>query len=218
MASVLSAHQPIAAVSTISGNQEKIQNFPELAGQTFQPGTPVVLSTASGSPLTRYAQAAVVAGPFYGISYYRGKNLASNGQGASPVFGSIGFPGGQGAVNDVVNQPLAYSIYQGAPYIDGLTLTALANLDTIFEVQVDNSTGTGVLNASLGDVGATAALAIDSTGFWYLDLNTINAGSGTTVTIVSLNPLDLVPGSFSTQQNFGKVRFVFQTASIQALA
>lgn len=219
MASVLATHAPITVVSTISGNQEKIQNYPEAAGQTFNPGTPVVLGAASGTPLVRYTTAsanATGAGSVLGISALRGKNLPSNGAGVSPTFGAIGFPGGLGAVQDVPNQPAAYSIYHGAPFIDGLTMVAIADLDTIFEIQVDNSTGAGVTAASIGDVGSVVNIVADANGWWYADLSTIG-GSPTSATIVSLNPLDFVPGSTTVQQSFGHIRIVFTTTVIQAL-
>jgi hypothetical protein len=213
MAALLTTHLPIIVVSTLSGNQEKIQNFLEASGQTFVQGTPVVLN---GSGFTTAISGTPGAGTVLGISNLRGKNLATNGAGASPVFGSIGYPGGLGAVQDVINQPAAYSIYHGAPFVDGLTNVALATLDTIFEFQVDASTGS-TYNATNALIGTAVGLTVDASGYWYADLAKNTSGTNTYITVVSLNPLDLVPGSTTTQQNNGRIRGVFQTAVIQAL-
>ena len=219
MADGLAYHDPISVVSTISGNQEKIWNYLEAAGQTFQPGTVVQKSTSGGSsgfiiastPSNGSTQLVAL-----GVTALRGKNLATNGAGASPVFGSIGYPGGQGAVQDVVNQPAAYSIYHGAPFVAGLTLVYVATLDTIFRVQVDASSG-ATYNATTALIGSTIALAKDANGWWYADLAEVNAGSYNDVNVVGIDPLDLVPGSTTTQQNFGHIWVVFTTAVIQGL-
>lgn len=215
----LSYHLPITVVSTISGNQEKIWNYLEAAGQTFQPGTVVQKSTTGGtsgyiiasSPSNGSTQLVAL-----GVTALRGKNLATNGAGASPVYGSIGYPGGQGAVQDVVNQPDAYSIYHGAPFVDGLSLVYVATLDTIFEVQVDAASG-GTYNATTALIGSTIALAKDANGWWYADLGKVDTGSYNDVNVVGINPLDLVAGSTTTQQNYGRIWVAFNTAVIQAL-
>jgi hypothetical protein len=215
----LTTHQPIGVVSTISGNQEKIWNYLEGSGQTFQPGTVVQKATTGGSsgyiiassPSNGSTQLVAL-----GVTALKGKNLASNGAGASPLYGSIGYPGGAGAVQDVVNQPSAYSIYHGAPFVDGLTLVYVATLDTIFEVQVDAS-ASSTYNATTSLIGSTIALAKDGNGWWYADLAEVNAGSYNDVTVVGINPLDLVAGSTTTQQNYGRIWVVFTTAVIQGL-
>src|ERR1700756_4583927 len=107
MAANLSTHLPIIAVGTISGNQEQIFNYLEGASQTFPGGVPVVLSSgaviACTSPLSN-------ANLTVGISIYPGHNLASAGKGASPVFGSIGFPGGSPTFGTVPNQTSAVNL------------------------------------------------------------------------------------------------------------
>lgn len=199
----LTTHLPIIPVSTISGNQEQIFNFLEGASQTFKIGTPVVISAgaviAATSPLSTTNLTC-------GISTLAGHNLASAGLGASPIFGSIGFPGGAPTVGSVVNQPSAVNLPHGSPYVDGLMGVYESVPDTIFEVQVDNSTGL-LFTASTADIGKFATLVIDASGFWYLDRNTIATTPGTlAVVILSLNPQDLVVGSSTTEVPNGRVR------------
>jgi hypothetical protein len=144
----------------------------------------------------------------------RGKNLASNGLGASPDFGSIGYPGGLGAVQDVPNQPAAYSVYHGAPFVDGLTIVQVATQDTIFEAQVDASSGT-TYNATTALIGTSVGLTVDGNGWWYADLYKSTVGTNAVAVIVSLNPQDFVAGSTTTQVNNGRVRIVFAAPVIQ---
>lgn len=214
MAALLTYHYPITPVSTISGNQEKIQHFLEAAGQTFQPGTPVSLN-GSGN-VVAYSGTPTYGPPgnILGITALRGTNLGSAGAGASPVFGSIGYPGGLGAVQDVINQPSAYSIYHGAPFVDGTSLVDVATQDTIFEAQVDASSGS-TYNATTALIGTSVGLTVDANGFWYADLAKSTVGTNAVAVIVSLNPLDLVPGSTTTQQNNGRIRIVFAATVIQ---
>ena len=206
MAANLSTHLPIIAVGTVSGNQEQIFNYLEGATQTFNPGTPVVISSgavvASTSALSSTNQ-------LVGIAMYAGHNLTSAGKGASPVFGSIGFPGGSPTFGSVPNQSSAVNLLHGSPFVDGLMPVQLALEDTIFEVQVDNSTGAS-FTASNADLGKYAALVTDANSWWYLDRNTIATSPGTLAcVIVSLNPQDLAAGSTTTQVANGRVRVRF---------
>src|SRR5208282_1839356 len=152
MAANLTTHLPIIVVQTVSGNQEEIFNYLEGATQTFNNGTPVVVSSgavvASTSALSTTNQ-------LVGIAMYAGHNLASAGKGASPLYGSIGFPGGSPTVGSVPNQPSAVNLPHGAPFVDGLMPVQLAVEDSIFEVQVDNSTGSNY-TASTSDIGKYA--------------------------------------------------------------
>lgn len=214
MAANLATHLPIIPVGTVSGNQEQIFNFLEGATQTFNIGTPIVVSAgfvvASTSPLSSTNQ-------LVGISAYPGHNLASSGKGASPVFGSIGFPGGAPTFGTVINQPSAVNLLHGSPFVDGLMPTYEALEDTIFEVQVDNSTG-AAFTASNADIGKYAALVTDASNFWYLDRNTIAATPGTLpAVILNLNPQDLVVGSVTTQVANGRVRIRFLPQASQVV-
>ncbi len=217
----LSYHNPIFPVGTISGNQEQINNLLEAGGQTFKPGTPVQIQKTSthegyvvaSTPSNGSTQVIVK-----GITYLPGKNLSSDGFGASPAFGSIGYPGGLGATQTVVNQPNAYNIYHGAPFVDGLTLVGIANLDTIWAVQVDASSGsTYNYDASLIPIGSTIGLNKDSNGWWYADLANVNSTAYADVNIVGFNVQDLNSGSLVTQQNYGTIYVVFNTSAIQGL-
>ncbi len=208
MAANLSTHLPIIAVQTVSGNQEVIFNYPEGATQTFHNGTPVLVSAgaaiASSTPLGGGSNNLLA-----GIAMYPGHNLASAGLGASPVFGSIGFPGGSPTFGTVPNQPSAVNLLHGSPFVDGLMPVQLAVEDTIFEIQVDNSTGAS-FTASTADIGKYASIITDANSWWYLDRNTLAATAGTlSCVILSLNPQDLVAGSTTTQVPNGRVRVRF---------
>lgn len=213
MAANLSTHLPIIVVQTVSGNQENIVNYLEGATQTFNNGTPVQISAgsivASTSPLSSTNLLA-------GVAMYAGHNLASAGKGASPVFGSIGFPGGAPTFGTVPNQTAAVNLLHGSPFVDGLMPVQLAVTDSIFEVQVDNSTGAS-FTASSADLGKFATLVTDANNWWYLDRNTIATVVGATVSceIISLNPQDLVAGSVTTQVPNGRVRIRFLRQSSQ---
>lgn len=212
MAAHLATHLPIVPVSTISGNQEQIFDYQEGQSQTFNNGTPVVISSgaviAATSPLS-------TTNVTCGIALLPGHNLASAGKGASPIFGSIGFPGGAPTVGSVPNQSSAVNLPHGAPFVDGLMPTAQSVGDTIFEVQVDNSTGASY-TASSADVGKYAALVTDANNWWYLDRNTIATTPGTLpCRIISLNPQDLASGSSTTQVANGRVRVRFLGAASQ---
>src|SRR5271165_1539307 len=202
----LTTHNPIFPVGTISGNQPLINNLLEGSGAVWQPGTPVQIATSvkTGYTIPSVPSNGTTQVIVKGISFLPGKNLATNGAGASPPFGSIGFPGGLGATQTVPNQPSAYNIYHGAPFIDGLSLVGIANLDTIWAVQVDASSGTTYnYDASIIYVGSTIALAKDTNGWWYADLFRPNTANYADVNIVGFNVQDLVAGSTVTQQNYG---------------
>jgi hypothetical protein len=214
MAANLSTHLPIIPISTVSGNQEQMFNYLEGASLTINTGTPVVISSgavvASTSPLSS-------TNLLVGIASLPGHNLASAGKGASPIFGSIGFPGGAPTFGSVLNQTSAVNLPHGSPFVDGLMPTYLAVEDTIFEVQVDNSTGAN-FTASTSDLGKFAALVTDANNWWYLDRNTIAATPGTLpCVIVSLNPQDLASGSVTTQVANGRVRIKFLPQASQAV-
>lgn len=212
MAALLTDHSPIIVVSTISGNQEKIQHYLENAGETFLNGTPVALD-ANGNTI---AWGGVdLTQSIIGISILAALNLATDGKGASPIFGSVGFPGGFPTVGSVQNQPSAVNLPHGAEFADGTTTVQLAVADTIFEGQVDASTG-ATYNATQAAVGTQRGLTIDATGHWYVDLAKATPGTNTAVTVVSLNPQDLVSGSTTTQINNGRVRFTFLNVVSQA--
>jgi hypothetical protein len=217
MAANLSLHLPIIPVSTISGNQEKIANFLEAASQTWPQGTVVALNGSgntiiwSGTVATSTSQ-----GTILGVSLIGGYNYASAGAGASPLYGSIGFPGGTPTFGTVLNQSAAVNLLHGSPFANGMSLVALATSDTIFEIQLDASSGT-TYNATAALVGTQIGLTKDASNFWYADLGKVTQGTNTVATVVSLNPQDLVAGSATTQVNNGRIRITFniQQTSVQ---
>ena len=218
----LTTHQPLKPISTISGNQEEFPiagttGWLEAAGQTWQQGTPVQKATTGPSngyfiastPSNGSTQVIIA-----GVAYLNGQNLASNGAGAPPaLFGSYGFPGGI-TTGSVLNQPSAVNIPHGAPFLTGIVTGGVANLDTIWEVQVDSSSG-ATFNATNTLINSTIALNIDSSGFWYADLKQINNTSYADVICVGLNPQDYVSGSLTTQVNNGRIYVTFNTAVLQ---
>lgn len=213
MAELITDHLPIIAVSTISGNQEKIQHYLENAGETFLGGTPVSLDTNGNT--TAWGGVDVTQS-IIGISMLAGLNLASDGKGASPIFGSVGFPGGSPTVPPTPqNQPNAVNLVSGTPFTDGTTTVQQAIPDTIFEAQVDASSGT-TYNPTIALVGTQRGLTIDATGHWYVDLFKATPGTNTVLTIVSINPQDFVAGSTTTGINNARVRFTFLASVSQA--
>lgn len=216
MAANLSTHLPIIPVYTISGNQEQVFNYLEGATQTFPQGVPLVISAGSVVAAT---SALSTTNLTCGISAVGGHNLASAGKGASPLYGSIGFPGGAPTTGTVINQSSAVNLLHGSPFVDGLMPVYQAVDDTVFEVQVDNSTGAS-FTASNADIGKYAALVADGAqSSWYLDRNTIAATPGTLAcVIVSMNPQDLVAGSVTTQVANGRVRIKFLPQASQLVA
>ena len=213
MAANLSTHAPITPIQTISGNQEQIINYLEGASQTFNNGTPVVVSAgaviASTSALSTTNLTA-------GIAYYAGHNLATAGKGASPLYGSIGFPGGAPTSGSVPNQTSAVNLPHGVPFVDGLMPVALANLDTVFLVQCDNSTGAS-FTPLVADAGKYAALVTDANNWWYLDRNTIATTPGTLAVVIrAVDPQSMASGSITTgiANGFYRIAFLAQASQI----
>jgi|SRR5579864_117873 len=213
----LSVHLPITAIATRSGNQEAIENILEAAGQTFLAGTPV---QTNGAGFIIPWDGATILRKIMGISLLQGFNFATAGAGASPLFGSVGFPGGEPTFGSVQGQPSAVNLLAGSVFTNGLSMVALALPDTVFEAQVDASAG-AVFNATIALQGTQLGLTIDANGTWYLDLAKNTPGANTVVTVCSgtlaLNPQDLVVGSTTTQVNNGRVRFTFNPAASAAV-
>lgn len=207
----ITTHQPIIVVSTVSGNQELIQNLLEAASQTFKPGSPVELN-GSGNVIAW--DGTTLANKILGVALVQGFNYATAGAGASPLYGSIGFPGGTPTFGTVPNQSAAVNLLHGSPFANGLSIVAINVADTLFEAQVDASGGS-TFAATTSNVGSQFGLTVDSNGFWYVDLNKSTPGTNTVLTIESLNPQDLVAGSSTTQVNNGRVRFKFLTSTQQ---
>jgi hypothetical protein len=185
MAANLTYHEPIFAVKTVSGNQEQIEGIRELAAQTFKLGTPVM---TLGGFIEAWDGTTIALG-ISGFSLTYGANLASNGKGAPGAFGSVGAPGASVTYGSVQNQPSAVNIPAGAPFTDGRTVVAIANEDTIFEGQFDNSVaGAAVVSPTI--IGNEYGMTIDASGQWYVDANKTTVGTNTVVIIVDIYPND----------------------------
>src|ERR1700683_5478412 len=117
MASNLSTHAPILVFQTTTNTTEQTQDYLEGAGQTFLNGTPVELSAGF---CIAWDGTTVVRG-ILGVSESAGFNLGSNGAGAPPSFGSIGFPGGAPTYGSVPNQTAAVNLPAGATFVTGST-------------------------------------------------------------------------------------------------
>lgn len=210
----LTTHLPIIVVGTRSGNQEAIKNILEAAGQVFVAGSPVQLNV-SGNVVPW--DGATILRKIEGVTLLNGQNFASAGQSASPLFGSIGQPGGTPVVTPAPqNQPNAFNVLAGSLFTTGLSIIALALPDIVFEGQVDASAG-GTFNATQALVGTELGLTVDGNGTWYLDLAKNTPGTNTVVKVDSLNPLDLNGTSVTTQVNNGRVRFTFNPAASAAV-
>lgn len=207
----IATHLPIQPIGTRSGNQEIIQHYLEAAGATFKAGTPVMLNGAGN---TQAWDGATVARGIAGVTALQGLNLASAGAGASPIFGSIGFPGGTPTFGSVQNQSAAVNLLHGSPFVDGTTTVYQALYDTIFEAQCDASAG-GVFSLGIPAIGTQFGMTVDANGFWYVDISKNTVGVNTVLTVVSLNPQDLVAGSSTSFQNNNRVRFSFNIAASQ---
>ena len=204
-------HLPIIIVGTLSGNAPGIFNYPESNAQTFPAGSPVALSSGSiivWGGTTALNSGGASANLITGIALVGGFNYASAGAGASPLFGSIGFPGGTPTLGSVPNQTSAVNLLHGSLFANGLSLVAQATTDTVFEAQVDASGG-AQFNMTTSNYGAQFGLSKDSSNTWYVDTNKTTVGMNTCVTLLNINPQDFVSGSVTTGITNCRVRFRF---------
>ena len=211
MAAVLSDHQPIRVVQTISGNSPFSQEIAEQLSQTFLEGVPVMLN--SGFIKEWDATANITVGTatagIAGISRAPGSNLGSSGLGAPSPFTGVGAPGAAPTFGKVLNQPLAVNFTPGAPMVTGRTPFEVACLDTIFEATFDDAGGSTVnATTNINMLGKRFGLTKDTTGHWYVDFAKVTQGTNTCVIIKQLSPLD------GAIQN-GRVWFVFENAIMQ---
>lgn len=213
MAANLANHDPIRVYQTRTNTTEQTQSYPEGSGQTFLDGTPVMLLAGGGT--AGYCKAwdgTTLTQAIIGVAPQAGQNLSSNGAGAPPSFGSIGFPGSPTTYGTVPNQTAAVNIPAGATFSDGRTLVYQAVPETVFIAQVDNSAA-GAYTPSVSNVGLEYGLTIDATGHWYVDFNKSTVGTNTVLTIIGLYPNDLASGSATTEVAGGHVLFTFNIAA-----
>lgn len=212
MAANLANHDPIRVYQTSTNTTEQTQGYLEASGQTFLDGTPVQVAGSTAGYCKAWDGTTVLA-TIIGIAPQQGMNLGTNGAGAAPSFGSIGFPGSPTTYGTVPNQTSAVNIPAGATFSDGMTLVYQAVPTTLFIGQVDNSAA-GAYAPSVSNIGLQYGLTIDATGHWYVDLNKSTAGTNTVLEIVALYPNDLAAGSATTEINGGHVIFKFIPAAV----
>lgn len=188
MAANLADHVPIKAISTVSGNTPKTIAMLEKAGQTFWAGVPVM----NNAGVLQEWDGATVAAGILGVSLEDAKNLASDGLGAPGAFGSVGYPGASPTWGKVLGQPAAVNFAVGDPMTDGRTDIEIANEDTIFLAQFDNSAFATAPDATLvaTDLWKFYGMTKDATGHWYVDKSKATKGTNTVVQIVGFWPSD----------------------------
>jgi hypothetical protein len=206
MAANLADHVPIKAVSTVSGNTPKTMAVNEKAGQTFLAGVPVM----NNAGVLQEWDGATVAAGILGVSLEDAKNLATDGAGAPGAFGSVGFPGASPTWGRVQGQPAAVNFGAGDPMTDGRTDLEIANEDTIFLAQVDNSAFAVAADATVvqADLFKYYGMTKDATGHWYVDRAKATKGTNTVCQIVGFWPSD---GLILN----GRVQIKFQSAAQQ---
>jgi hypothetical protein len=212
MAAVLSDHQPIRVVQTISGNSAFSQEIPEQSAQTFLEGVPVMLNSGfikEWDAVVPAAGAASATSGIAGIARAPGSNLGSSGAGAPTAFTGVGAPAAAPTFGKVLNQPSAINFTPGAPFVTGRTPFEVASPDTVFEATFDSADGSTVnATTNVNMIGKPFGLTKDTTGHWYVDAQKVTAGTNTVVKIKQLSPLD------GAIQN-GRVWFVFETNCMQ---
>lgn len=188
MAANLTRHVPIIPLMDSTDTTPLQQATPEKASQTFLIGVPVQLSSGF---VQKWDGTTFTAG-ILGISATFGNNLATNGAGAPAPFGQIGPPGAIQTWGNVINQPNAVNIALGTPISDGRTLYNVANEETIFEIQCDNSAGTVAADytPTEAQVGSFFGITFDTVGTAYLDLGKTTVGTNTCAQLISLSPVD----------------------------
>lgn len=207
MAANLTVHIPMGSVQTISGNTPLTDAISELAGQTFLLGVPVQLSAAGF--IQKWDGVTYTAG-IAGITLQPGQNLSTNGKGTPGLFSQVGPPGSIQTYGSVPNQPAAANVALGAPMADGRNYFEVANNDTIFEGQYDNSAGAVAADytPTIAQVGKQFGVTFDAGGTAYVDGGKITVGTNTCVVIVGINPDDLVQaGTANTYITNARVRF-----------
>ena len=210
MAALLTNHAPIRVYQTRTNTTEQTQSYPEAAGQTFLFGTPVT-QDASGNIIPCTTPTSGAPRTILGISESNAFNLPTAGAGSPPLFGSVGFPGAAPTYGTVPNQPPAVNIVAGSTFVDGRTMVAQAVDTTIFIGQTDAATG-AVYAPTNAMVGHQFNLVLDPSGHWYVDLGSIDAGAGTSLTMLGIYPNDYAPGSITSGVNNALIFFTFNIA------
>jgi hypothetical protein len=195
MAVNINNHDPIFPIETISGNTEYTNgSTPELAGQTYKRGVPVQITTGGTPGFLQVWDGATVAAGIAGVSLQIGSNLGTNGQGApSQGFGQVTGTKAIQTWGSVQFQPNAVNIAEGTPATDGRALFAVAQQDTIFKIQVDNTNGTvpadytPTLNAM---IGKSYGITFDASNQAFLDIAKATPGTNTVFEVLEYDQID----------------------------
>jgi len=172
VASVTGVSAEIHSIQTVSGNQPRMRRLIEEAAQTFLAGTPVQVVQAGDGGLIAWVSGAT---PIAGFCKEAGNNLAALGvvptaavnPNPQPSFGSVPFE--SSAKN--ITRPL---------FLDGRIAVELANPDTIFLAQTNNT-------VTAASVGKAFNLTKDTDNHWYVDLT---LSTNAAAIIVRLDPND----------------------------
>lgn len=166
------ASAAIYAISTVSGNQPRMVQISEDAGQTFLFGTPVQINSGNGA-ITAWDGTTIPA--IVGIVRTNGQNLASAGVSNPLHYGSV--PNQSSAVNIPVGQPLAYP----------RCIVETANEDSVFFGQVGPAQTTAAT-----DVGKSYGMTKDTDNHWFVDKT--KTGASSVVRVVALDQFDTTRG------------------------
>jgi hypothetical protein len=163
------ASSEIHSIQTVSGNQPRIRDIIEEAGQTFLSGTPLSINATDNG--VQAWNGTTVAFGIAGFSKVPGANLATTGVAQQITQGSVQY------------QSAAQNIQR--PYFnDGTTIFEVAVADTIFLGQV------GPSQSNANTIGKQYGLTKDSDNHWYVDTTKTTVGTNTVVQVVKLDPND----------------------------
>jgi hypothetical protein len=195
MAVNITDHDPIFPIQTVSGNTEFTDgSTPELAGQTYKRGVPVQITTGGTPGFLQVWDGTTVAAGIAGVSLEIGSNLGTNGQGApSPGFGQVTGTKAIQTYGSVQFEPNAVNIALGTPATDGRALFAVANGDTIFRIQVDNTSGTtpdDYIPTDNAMIGQQYGITFDASGQAFLDLAKATPGTNTVFQVTEYDQID----------------------------
>lgn len=173
------ASAEIHSIQTVSGNQPRMRRLIEEAGQTFLPGTPVVILTAGDGGLAAWVGTnnTVIAG----FSKEFGQNLAALGTTPTAAVN----PNPQPSTGQAVPFEASAVSISRPLFRDGRQAVEVATSDTIFVGQVGPSQ-----TATQANVGNSYGMTKDSDNHWYVDLTKSTSGTNTLVTITKLDPND----------------------------
>jgi hypothetical protein len=191
MAANIAVHTAMFPVETDSGNTERTQAIPELAGQTFKGGVPVQLT---GAGFIQKWDGTTFTDGIAGVSSSFDQNLGTNGAGApAPGYQQVTGNKALQTYGSVPNEPNAVNIALGTPAIDGRTLFWVANADTRFQIQVDNSAGAVAADYTptlLQMLGNQYGITFDAGGTCYLDANKNTVGTNTCFRVLDYDSVD----------------------------